>query len=187
MDERVLKNVVRTLTARFGRELDPKPGRELRDAVPPLGRAQDPPERGTPLGFEVGRGHPIGRNHEVLDQLLGPVLPIQFEARDGIALEDRPRLQRLKAQGTQSVSRFREPLSDTVLEPEIFIKALNLLDALTGQKYLDVFAGGRLPTRSGCVPQRSAMTPLFFAPGSWRSPVGGDSLSSYTLAEPPPV
>ena len=46
---------------------------QLDDPRPPLGRAQNPTQQGKPLLLQISRGHPVGGDHEVFDELLGPI------------------------------------------------------------------------------------------------------------------
>ena len=46
---------------------------------------------GTPLPLEVLRGHAVGRDHEVLDELLGPVLLVGQEVGQHVAVEEGSR------------------------------------------------------------------------------------------------
>ena len=46
------------------------------------------------------RGHAIGGNHEVLDDLLGPVALIRPQILDLVSGKDRAGFQRLQLQGT---------------------------------------------------------------------------------------
>ena len=45
------------------------------------------------------RGHAVGRNHEVLDDLLGPVALIRLQILDLVSGKDRAGFQRLQFQG----------------------------------------------------------------------------------------
>ena len=87
----------------------PKLRREVRDAAPAVGRPQDPAQRRELLRFQVGRGHPIGRNHEVLDQLLGAVFSIQLQTREDVPVENRFRLDCLKAERAVLVPQLHQP------------------------------------------------------------------------------
>jgi hypothetical protein len=103
-------------------ELVPEPGRELRDAVPAFRGPQNPAEGRKSLRFEVGRGHSVGRNHGVLDQLLCPVLTIQLEIVEDVAGEDCLRLDRLEAERAVAVPQLHEPLPEAVLEAEVVLR-----------------------------------------------------------------
>ena len=57
--------------ARLGGQPLAEAGRELDDAVPPLGGAQHAPQRRKAVALEEQRRRDVGRDHEVLDELLG--------------------------------------------------------------------------------------------------------------------
>ena len=84
---------------------------------------------GKPLRFEVGRGDAVRRDHEVLDELLGPVLSIRVEIRQLVSVEDRLCLGRLQAERAVAVPQFNEPLRHAVLEAEVLVEARGLQDA----------------------------------------------------------
>ena len=72
--------------------------RELDDPLPALGGAQHPPHRRESLLLQEARGRDVRGHHEVLDQLLGAILLLQPEIRNGVSLKHRARLQRLQLQ-----------------------------------------------------------------------------------------
>jgi hypothetical protein len=75
-------------------------GRDLDDPVPAFGRADHAPQGGDVLAVQKACGHAVGCNHEILDDLLGPVGLIHLQILDLISGKDRAGFQRLQGQGT---------------------------------------------------------------------------------------
>ena len=94
-----------------------KLGGDLHDPAPAFGRAEDPAHRRKPAAGQVACRHAVGRDHELLDQLLGAVLRIRPQVGQHVAVEDGPRLERLEAQRATRVALALESLGHAVLEP----------------------------------------------------------------------
>ena len=76
----------------------PSFGCQRDDAVPALGYGKDPAQRRQPLLREIARGDAVGRDHEVLDQLLRPVLPFGTQIGERAAVEYRAHFERFQSQ-----------------------------------------------------------------------------------------
>ena len=86
------------------------------------GGAQHSTQRGQALRLEVFRGDPVGRDHEVLDQLLGAVLLVRPEVGDQVAVEHGPGLPRLEAQRAPLVPEGLHGLRDPILDPQLLVE-----------------------------------------------------------------
>ena len=89
------------------------------DPLPALGRAHDAPQRGEPLLREKARGHAVGRDHEVLDQLARAVLPLDGEVHDRFVVEEGLRLDRLELERALLVAQGPQRLRDAVLDAQL--------------------------------------------------------------------
>jgi hypothetical protein len=65
-------------------------------------------------------------DHEVLDQLLGAVFSIQLQTREDVSVENRFRLDRLKAERAVLMPQFYKPLCDAILKAEVLVEAWNI-------------------------------------------------------------
>ena len=108
--------------ARLGRELAPLPRGQLDEPPPALGRVEHPPQRREAFALQVLRGDPVGRDHEVLDQLLRPILLVRPQVGEQVAVEHGPGLERLEAQGPALVPQGPHGLSRPILDPELLVE-----------------------------------------------------------------
>ncbi len=92
---------------------------ERDDPFPALGRAHHAAQDGESLCFEEARDDPVGRDHEVLDQVLGAVRLLVRETADGVALELRAHLHGLQLEGSVVVAVRLQPLRHAVLELQV--------------------------------------------------------------------
>ena len=98
-------------------------GGERDDAPPAFRRAHDAAQGRDPgLLEEPGRGA-VGRDHEVLDQLLGTIRTVGAQLGERLAGEDRPRLDRLEIERPVLVALAPERLRDPVLGPDLYVHA----------------------------------------------------------------
>ncbi len=96
---------------------------DLGDAFPSLW-SPDHPADGRESPFrQIAGNHSVRSDHEVLDDALGPVLLLHFEATDCIAIEYWPRLNRLEGQRSLSVPECRHVLCYLVLQAQVPVKS----------------------------------------------------------------
>ena len=99
------------------------------DALPALGGAEDPPQRGEAACLEELRGHAVGGDHEVLDQLPRAVRLVGSEIGEHVTVEHRPGLERLEAQRAAVMAQRLHRLRDPILKPELRVEAGDRGDA----------------------------------------------------------
>ena len=80
------------------------------------------------FGREVARGHAVGGDHEVLDDLLGPVLRVGFQVLELVAVEDRTRFDGFEVERAVLVPERLQLLGHAVLEPEVLVQAADRAD-----------------------------------------------------------
>jgi hypothetical protein len=98
-------------------------GGDLDDAPPALGGTDDTAQRGEALLLEEAGDDAVGGDHEVLDQLLGRVLAVLAEVAHRVAVEDRPRLDRLELQGAVLEAELAQPLGGLALQARLLVRA----------------------------------------------------------------
>ncbi len=96
-------------------------GRDLDDARPALRRAHDAAQGRQAAGFEEAGGRAVGGDHEVLDQLLGAVLPLRGEVGDRVAVEDRAALGAVELQGAPLMPPPPQPAGGLVVDAELLL------------------------------------------------------------------
>ena len=132
-------------------------GGQLDEARPALGGPQHPPQRGQALRLQVSRGDPVGRDHEVLDQLLGPVLLVRPEVGEQVAVEHGPGLDGLEAQRAPLMPQRLHGLRDPILDPELLVEPRDRGEA-RGRGRGPVEPGGDAVVRElGAVPHPGAV------------------------------
>ena len=118
-DRRFRRKSFSAFASGAGGSFSPMGERDLDDALPALGRAHHAAQdRETALLEEAG-DHAVGRDHEVLDDLLGAVALLGHLPAHRTAVELGPHLDRLEFQRPALVTAGLEALGDPVLEPEV--------------------------------------------------------------------
>ena len=84
------------------------------------------------LRREIPGGHAVGRDHEILDDLLGAVLPFYFEITDLVAVKDRFRLDGFQTQRPVDVPQILQALGDPVLHAQILRQPIDGRDRPRG-------------------------------------------------------
>ena len=107
-------------------------GGERGDPVPVLGRPQNAPDRREGLVSEGPDGRGVGGDHEVFDELLGPVRRLRPEIHEGIAVEERLRLGGLQAQCSVDMPEAPHRLGDPILDPQLVVEPRHREDARRG-------------------------------------------------------
>ena len=89
----------------------------------PAGRgADDPPDRREAVALQEPGGRLVGRDHEVLDQVLGAVAPVLLQAGHPFAFENGPDLVAPDVQGAALVADLPQPLGGLVLEADLIVE-----------------------------------------------------------------
>jgi hypothetical protein len=96
---------------------------ERDDPVPALRRAKHPSNRRRPAALEELRGRGVGRDHEILDQILSPILFLRPEIGQKVASEHRTGFDRLERQRAVRVPKLLHRLRDAILDPELLVHA----------------------------------------------------------------
>ena len=94
----------------------------LNNPLPAFGRTQDAAKGGHALSLEIRRRRLIGRDHKILNQLLGAILLLDLEIGQHLTLKHSSWFNRFKTQRSLFVSSSLEPLRDLVLEAELRIE-----------------------------------------------------------------
>ena len=92
---------------------------DLHDSIPSLGNAHHATDGGDISSGEVAHRHAVGGNHEVLDDLLGPVLFLHLQIADFVALKYRLGLNGLQAERALSMAKALHLLGGLILEQQI--------------------------------------------------------------------
>ena len=71
------------------------------------------------------RGHPVGRDHEVFNQFLGPVFLLHTQVHDPPVVEHRFGLDGLKLQRAVLVANRFHGVGDLVLHPELLVQTFD--------------------------------------------------------------
>src|SRR5262249_61074133 len=96
---------------------------ERDDPVPPLWRAQNSANRRKTAALEKLRSRDIGCDHEILDQLLGPILLIQLKVVQPVAIEHRAGLERVERQRATRMAKLLHRLCDSRLDAWLLVHA----------------------------------------------------------------
>ncbi len=97
--------------------------RHLHDAGPALRRPQDAPQRREPVAVEIARRDRVHRDHEVLDQLPGAVLPLLLEVGELVADEHSARLDSFEIECALPVPHRAQLLRGGVLPAQILCES----------------------------------------------------------------
>ncbi len=100
-----------------------KIGGQLDDAVPALRSAHHAAQRGQVVLVEVPRGDAVGRDHEVLDELLGAVRLVLPEVGHLAVDHHRPRLDGFQLEGSLVVAQLAQAGGGLVLEADLGVHA----------------------------------------------------------------
>ena len=103
--------------------------RQLDDPPPALWLAQHAAQRCGAAALQVLRHDCVGRDHEVLDELLGTIVLVGLEVREHSAVVDRPRLDGAESQCALLMPQALERLCRAVLDAQLLLHAAHPCDA----------------------------------------------------------
>jgi hypothetical protein len=101
--------------------------------------------------------HAVGSDHEVRDEILGPVLLFGFKALEFIVDKCRARLDRFEIERTVRVPDGLQSLSHAVLESEVLVETANDADPLRQRAATLQPAGHAVVSEPGTVAYRCSV------------------------------
>src|SRR6202030_3227332 len=93
--------------------------RQLHDTVPALRLAQYTPQRRRALALQVAGDDAVGRDHEVLDELLGAIVLVGLKVKKPRPFEYGLTLERRESERPLLLSHALEPLRHAVLDAQL--------------------------------------------------------------------
>ena len=101
---------------------------QLDDPVPAFGYADHAPQRRKLFGREVSCGNAVGGDHEVLNNVFGPVLFVGFQVLELISVKDRTGFDCFEIKRAVQVPECFQFLGHAVLESKVLVETADCAD-----------------------------------------------------------